>query len=286
MLSEKFDQKIEIVSNNIVNSSIIITGERVQKKCDIYIGTDIDFNYNSKISIDKIKHININNINSNFDNPYKIFCYSHHIDILSTKIHYFLNKFILFTHNSDENINNSNKVMIILNYNKLEKWYAQNLCFYHNKLNLLPIGLANSMWLHGDLTIFNDTNIMNNLHNKTKKIYFNFNINTNSIKREECYTKLKNKLEWLSNIKPSNNLYRLKDYEFCICPEGNGVDTHRLWEALYLRVVPIVINNEFINIIKQSGIPLVILNNWDDLNINSLNYTSYNFDKVLYINNF
>jgi hypothetical protein len=29
-------------------------------------------------------------------------------------------------------------------------------------------------------------------------------------------------------------------YKYVICPRGNGIDTHRVWEALYLGVVPVV----------------------------------------------
>ena len=27
---------------------------------------------------------------------------------------------------------------------------------------------------------------------------------------------------------------------FCICPHGNGVDSHRIWECLYLNTIPVV----------------------------------------------
>ncbi len=49
---------------------------------------------------------------------------------------------------------------------------------------------------------------------------------------------------------------------FVISPEENGVDCHRTWEALYLRAIPIVtrsINSEF-----YAGLPIIILDSWDD----------------------
>jgi hypothetical protein len=33
---------------------------------------------------------------------------------------------------------------------------------------------------------------------------------------------------------------RLSEYKFWICPRGNGLDTHRAWEALYVGAVPII----------------------------------------------
>ena len=97
------------------------------------------------------------------------------------------------------------------------------------------------MWKHGNLDIFKNNEICNNI--KSKKIYFNFKINTNYEKRIICYNSFKNKIPFMDFLEPYDNLLRLHDYEFCICPEGNGVDTHRLWECLYLKVVPIVINS-------------------------------------------
>ena len=84
---------------------------------------------------------------------------------------------------------------------------------------------------------------------------------------------------------------RLSTYKFCICPEGNGVDSHRLWECLYLKVVPIVIKSEFTNILLNQNIPLVVLNNWNNLDLNILNYDDYNFEsdnlkKILNFDNY
>ena len=70
---------------------------------------------------------------------------------------------------------------------------------------------------------------------------------------------------------------RLSTYEFCICPEGNGVDTHRLWECLYLKVVPVVIESEFTKILQTNGVPLFILDNWDNFDVSKLNYSNFNF---------
>lgn len=260
----------------------IITGEKIQQYCDLYIGKICDFNYNPIICNQISKHLNIDSINTEFDNPIHIFCYSHLINELSSKIHFLKNKFILITHNSDTNIELNDYVKNILNCTNLIKWYAQNIIYEDNKLILLPIGLANSMWPHGNLSLFNDIILTNNLDKKSKLIYFNFKINTNINKRKPCYEILRHKLEWLGNVPPVENLYRLKEYKFCICPEGNGVDTHRLWECLYLKVVPIVINTCFTKILVKYNIPLVVLNKWSDLSLTELKYENFNFNNELF----
>jgi hypothetical protein len=261
----------------------IVTGEKIQQICDVYFGFQEDFNFNPVIKQQINKHFNLNNLNIEFNNPYYIFCYSHRIKDLANKIHLLKNKFVLITHNSDGEIRIEPAVLTILNYPNLDKWYAQNICFDNPKLYFLPIGIANSQWPHGNITMYNDKIILHNSLNKTKDIYFNFNIDTNKNKRDICFNSLKNKLEWLNNVSPQENIIRLSQYKFCICPEGNGIDTHRLWEALYLKTIPVVIRSEFTTILEKNQIPLVILNNWDDLNINNLKYEDYNFHDEFFL---
>lgn len=262
----------------------VITGEKIQQMCDLYLGLQEDFNYNPIIKKQLSKHLYIDKINIEFDNPKYIFCYSHRINILTEKIKFFKNKFILVTGNSDENVRNCPKVLNILNNKLVIKWYAQNVCFEHNKLILLPIGIANSQWNHGNYDIITNQQFNNDVLIKQFDIYFNFNVNTNKDKRLLCYNSLISKIPWLNNISHSDNMQRFKSYKFCICPEGNGVDTHRLWEALYLRVVPIVIKNEFIDILKNYELPIVILDKWSDLELSKLNYDDYDFTKFFILN--
>jgi hypothetical protein len=41
----------------------IVTGERIQQLCDVYLGVDGDFNFNPTIGRQTTKHIYLNNIN-------------------------------------------------------------------------------------------------------------------------------------------------------------------------------------------------------------------------------
>ena len=262
-----------------MNSEKIITGEKIQQIANVYIGNHEDLYYNPIIASQPEKHLYINHIINEYDNPRIIFCYTHIIPELSNIIHFFKNPFILISHNSDYNINSSQSTQHILTCNKLIYWFSQNVCMFHVKLYMLPIGLANSMWSHGKLTAFDYPNINNLIQNKTKKTYFHFSIHTNKTVREICFNILKNTIEWLPNIEPTDNLLRLASYEFCICPEGNGVDCHRIWEALYLKVVPVMINSPFVTTLLRNNIPIVVLNSWDEYIIieKDLQYSKFIF---------
>jgi len=252
----------------------IVTGEKIQQLFNIYIGRQYDFYTNPVIGNQSNKHCILNSIHNPFYNPKHVFCYSHRVRELAHKIQYFMNDFILVTHNSDGEICECIEVLAILNCSKLIKWYAQNIRMSHAKLGFLPIGIANSQWKHGNLDNFK----LANMGLKTKKVYFNFNVQTNLSKRMCCFKKLKDKFEWLDDVSPNKNIQRLSEYEFCICPEGNGVDTHRLWEALYVKTVPIVMASDFTNVLLSNNVPLVVVNDWSDLNLDELDYSKYNLE--------
>ena len=81
---------------------------------------------------------------------------------------------------------------------------------------------------------------------------------------------VKNKLTWNTSKPKISYFIELASHKYAICPRGNGLDTHRLWECLYLNTIPIVIKDDFPNI---TNLPIIILNNWDELDINKLSLT-------------
>jgi len=265
---------------------LIIQGEKLQQLADVYLGLDEDFSYNPLINGQRDKCKDINSIETDYSNPKIVFCYSHRVSILNDKIQHFKNPFILITHNSDENMNDISKINNILSNKHLIHWYTQNLALDNEKISPLPIGLQNNMWKNC-ISFYNDENLTDLYKEKSQNVFMNFSINTNTEKRSKCLEILKDKIPFLENIEPCDNLKRLSQYKFCICPEGNGYDSHRLWEALYLQTIPIVIDSDFIRIIKKHiNPPMVILNDWNDFNEKDLHYDSYNFDGKDYYQKF
>jgi hypothetical protein len=66
--------------------SYIVTGERIQEMCEIYLGEDADFNWNPVINKQKSKHVYLERIVSEFNNPYYVFCYTHQLHLLSSHL--------------------------------------------------------------------------------------------------------------------------------------------------------------------------------------------------------
>jgi hypothetical protein len=48
-----------------------------------------------------------------------------------------------------------------------------------------------------------------------------------------------------------------------LCPRGNGIDTHRLWETLYMGSIPIVIRHQAFD--EFHDLPILFINEWTDV---------------------
>jgi len=168
--------------------------------------------------------------------------------------------------------------------------YAQNVsAMPHPKLTALPIGIANAMWTHGNLldlyTVMKDTYKFR----KEKAVYVNINPNTYGYRKDVLDAITKTCAFTVSKNKSYKEyLTELASHRFCLCLRGNGVDTHRFWESLYMGVIPIVINNsttkctQFLDHLKSIDIPFIELVG-DDLhelfNVYNDDYFSQSFHK-------
>lgn len=225
----------------------IISGERIQQIADVVVGnhSSLTFNPNNFYFSKKMEIIsNLNKLN----NYNVIFVFTHDLENFYNKFEKELINKIIISHNSDHGIN----------YIKNVKYHLGQNCFIKNeKLLSIPIGIENTQWFNHE--IFYNVRKMNIL--KTKYIYFYFNLDTHK-SRHDCYNKLKNKLEWNNKKNKEDYFIELAKHKYAICPRGNGLDTHRIWECLYLDVIPIVIKTDYPNV---DNLPIIILDNWDDI---------------------
>lgn len=177
--------------------------------------------------------------------------------------------FILFTHNGDSPIDSS--YSNYLDNPNLLKWYGQNVMTIHSKLQSIPIGIANKQWDHGNeydfIEIIKEDNLKDNL------FYINFEITNFS--RNDCLERMyKFGLQKQERKLFKNYLRELSKSYFVISPEGNGIDCHKTWEALYLKAIPIItksINSDF-----YTDLPIVVLKDWDDFNPSLFTIEKYN----------
>jgi hypothetical protein len=184
---------------------------------------------------------------------------------------------ILISGNSDYSITDD---IVNLAPKNIKKWYAQNTLSNHPILESIPIGLENKLPSsregHG-VGYFDRASLKEsllektNLNNKepTKLIYANFNINTNpyyrNLIKEMCQKA--SFIDWEEPRLSLDSFFdKVSQYKMIVCPAGNGLDTHRLWEALYCNRIPItfkVANYKLYELYNK--LPIILLNNIDQL---------------------
>lgn len=144
----------------------------------------------------------------------------------------------------------------------------------------LPLGLTNFTnesdlhSLFGDVSHFAIANSRADFVDKfNPHFYLNFTKANNSKNRE-------NALRFFSNL-PSpykvtldspdfttkgrvDFLSKCRQIAFVVCPEGNGADTHRLWETLYMGGIPVVLKHPKLDQLTQD-LPVLVIRDWDEI---------------------
>lgn len=206
-------------------------------------------------------------INTNlFRNDAIIYCKTDFLRVLFNFIRLSRRKYILISHMSDYPIN---EITFSKAPKSIIKWYAQNAIYEDERLIPIPLGLENHKGTSkGKFT--NHQWFLDNVE-KLKKVpknfslYCNWNQDTNREIRIPILEKLKkNRHELVIESGKTFEEYctNMAKHKFVICPPGNGADTHRLWEALYLGCYPITIKNR---IYEYYDLPILQIEDWVDL---------------------
>lgn len=172
--------------------------------------------------------------------------------------------YVLITHNGDTTIDASYARFID---SKIIHWFSQNVDFAHPKLTPLPIGLENiDYYNHGIPSLF-DT-LKERTTEKQPRILYGFSVHTNPVERGHA-------LQYISHhslavpvperLNSRAYLQLLNTYQFVLSPPGNGIDCIRTWEALYLRVIPIVKKSLLTTYFDKLGLPLWVVDSWQEL---------------------
>ena len=171
--------------------------------------------------------------------------------------------FTLLTIESDESITKNEKW---LNYPYLKRWYSWNSI--HPAIVPIPIGLNH------------DTQLLpmkkcNHHTQKIKELLVSFKLDRQD--RRDIYMLFKD-LPFARVIKyeklweNSNHLMEYYEevsrYQWVLCPRGEGLDTHRIWETLYLGSTPVVLRGPLHRLYSQ--FPIIQVDTWENINISTL----------------
>ena len=189
---------------------------------------------------------------------------------------YYNVKWVIVSHNSDANIidhegRDFDYCFVESNIPKNVKMiFAQNLNVLSKIIRPLPIGIENWKWHKGQKWVEIES-MAPQKFKREKWLYVNHAIATNPEERTQPYNLFKNKgfATVKSKISFLEYLTDLKKHRFRICPFGNGLDTHSIWETLYMDCVPIVKKAIFTEIFQRL-VPMIIVNDWSEVTLKNL----------------
>ena len=188
--------------------------------------------------------------------------------------------FTLVTHNSDDRIDKTDMPP------NLDMWYGLNINFEHPKLQPIPIGLENEHWHPNKRRLMQLANSTVNPQKRKIKALCQFNQCTFKEERTSILFDVINEKIFADQYYCLNGenfreyAYNLNTYAFCLCPRGNGIDTHRLWECLYSGCIPIIkdhITHKF-----DLDLPVVIVDDWKQVTQNFLEQIYLEFPFCLF----
>jgi hypothetical protein len=185
-------------------------------------------------------------------------------------------KFILISNNSD--FSSPGKYIKELYDEKIIHWFGTNPSMKNNdKFTSLPLGILNRIhhWTSKNCAAIIDETYQKN-KDRDRKIFCYSNFTVHKI-RKKIYEEIKdNKFIYWQSRKPEEKFYYdLVSSNFTLSPIGGGLDCFRTWEALYLRSFPVVTTSYLDELFED--LPVVILQNWKQLNEDLLNQKLHEF---------
>ena len=167
-------------------------------------------------------------------------------------------QFVLITHNSDQTFNETH-LKLIQPY--VTHIYPINCSIQHSLITHIPIGFVDDKYKpHSIFKRITQKNYEKNIF-----VYMNFVIDTNPMKRHECWNTFANKY-WVTKQSgiPYEEFYtQLAKSKYVLSPEGTGIDCHRIYESIYFGAIPILKTSEldyfYINL------PVIIVKSWNDI---------------------
>lgn len=183
----------------------------------------------------------------------------------------------------------------IVDYYQPKTWFCVNKQTNRSNVFALPLGIANYTMESEVHPISGNLDCMINVMQETCEyknwIYMNFDINTFPTEREYVYNLFKDR-EYVTIGEMeitldgrTRFLREIKNHIFVLCPRGNGLDTHRLWETLYMGSIPIV--RKDIAFAEFIDLPICFIDNWNEITMEFLqkekkriNSKTWNLDKL------
>ena len=160
----------------------------------------------------------------------------------------------------------------------ISEWYSINIDTKKKDLIPIPLGVSNDYSPKNPKYV--EFKEIKNIESKENKIYLNFEINTNRRERFKLYDLFKNNEFFLvekPTLSMSEYLQKLNKNLFILCPWGNGYDSHRFWESMYVGSIPII--KKHITYDAATLLPHIQVDSYKDIDFETINNSKLNFDE-------
>lgn len=172
--------------------------------------------------------------------------------------------FIIFTNLEDTPIDKY--IENIIPDNVLSIHAVNGLFYRHPKIHPFPYGLQRKMRAKDTRLSKIQRYIFSDLPPENL-LYVNHSERTNVRERKGVKELFIDK-PWArvesSVIDYESLLAKVKQHKFMICPIGNAVDCHRNWETLYLKRVPVMKKNDYLELLFKDY-PVLFVDNYSDI---------------------
>ena len=146
----------------------------------------------------------------------------------------------------------------------------------------LPIGLENAWHAnHGNTSSFKRLSKV--MLDRKSRIMWTFSIHTNAAVRSAAAIELLRitVADKFGTISSEEHRKLLLAYSFVASPPGNGLDTHRTWEAMYLGCVPIVLRSYMAEYFEKLGLPIWVIDSYSELSSFDEKYLAKKYDEFV-----
>lgn len=162
--------------------------------------------------------------------------------------------------------------------------FSQNCTINNDFFTPIPLGLENRhFFVHSSpsnsISLLSSYIEQQNIRKRDQSLFASFSLITNKTERKECLLySMQNQLTRLNmtfdpSISSSQQYFyqQLITSKYSICPWGNGIDTHRFWQSLYLGCIPITRKHRALETFYSIG--GVFLDSWKQLESINMNAT-------------
>jgi len=144
----------------------------------------------------------------------------------------------------------------------------------NERLRTLPIGLENRKLGKSGLPRYFKHQNHDNLYARNLKVLIPPMSPTNPARQKFDFNSsdlsMANVVSFNDYLPTRKYFSLVRKYRFILCLEGNGFDTHRVWEALYLECFPVVLNTPWSQDLVKMGLPILIVDSISNITIENL----------------